>query len=54
MDGSISLCLLPSRPGKGTLVISALFKCMGGSSIDDLGIRPPSLSECQSCIRRAK
>jgi len=48
MEGSISLCLDKSCEEYGALVTSALFRCIGGSSIEDLGRLPPSWSECQS------
>ena len=49
MEGKMSLCLEPSFPENGMLVMSAWDRCIGGSSIDERGIRPVSLSECQSC-----
>ncbi len=48
IDGSKSRCLPESRGGSGALVMSAAESCIGGSSMDDLGMPAPSLSECQS------
>lgn len=48
IEGSNSLDLPALSPEKGSLVISELLMCIGGSSTDDLGILSLSESDAQS------
>lgn len=48
MEGRRSLCLAELIPGKGSLVMSELCICIGGSSTEDLGLRSLSESDTDS------
>lgn len=49
IDGRRSLCRPELSPENGSLVTSELFRCIGGSSTEDLGLLSLSESETDSC-----